>query len=82
MGKHTDGPWEAIDTGGFPYNIRSKDDVFVAACFTVRDETAANAKLIAAAPELLDALKEIVSNWDGEPEDMAAASAAIAKATR
>lgn len=42
----------------------------------------ANAKLIAAAPELLEALQEIVRNWDGEPEDMAAANAAISKATR
>lgn len=43
-------------------------------------EAEANAKLIAAAPDLLEALREIVSNWDGEPEDMAAANAAIAKA--
>lgn len=46
----------------------------------------ANAKLIAAAPELLRALEMIVSGYDAAPvpgmeTDIAAARAAIAKAT-
>lgn len=40
-----------------------------------------DARLIASAPELLEALKKVVRDWDGEPEDMADARAAIAKAT-
>lgn len=40
----------------------------------------ANARLIAAAPKLLKALKRIAFDWDGEPEDMAEANEAIAEA--
>jgi len=36
--------------------------------------------LIAAAPDLYEALEEIVFEWDGDPEDMHAARTAIAKA--
>lgn len=48
--------------------------------YFLTDEVRANAALIAAAPELYEALKQIVSDWDGEPEDMYSARAAIAKA--
>lgn len=77
--KHTSGPWEVApgnDVTGYPYfyiNGMSRS--------VELGELVANARLIAAAPEMLEALKEIVHNWDGEPEDMAAANAAIAKAT-
>jgi len=40
----------------------------------------ATSNLIAAAPELYAALEKIVLDWDGEPEDMFAARAALAKA--
>ena len=43
-------------------------------------ECTANAHLIAAAPDLYAALEKIVFDWDGEPEDMFAAQAALAKA--
>jgi hypothetical protein len=44
------------------------------------DPWEANARLIAAAPDLLEALERIVFDWDGEPDDMSEAHAAIAKA--
>lgn len=40
-----------------------------------------NARLMAAAPDLLAALQRIVKDWDGEPEDMQEAEEAIRKAT-
>jgi hypothetical protein len=36
--------------------------------------------IIAAAPDMLEALEVIVKDWEGEPEDMFWATAAIAKA--
>ena len=49
---------------------------------TLADEVKriAEAHLIAAAPDLYAALEQIVFDWDGEPEDMFAARAALAKA--
>lgn len=45
------------------------------------DEARANARLIAAAPELLEALQDYVSDWDnGLGPDIARLRAAIAKA--
>lgn len=40
----------------------------------------ANGHLFAAAPDLYSALEKIVLDWDGEPEDMSDARAALAKA--
>lgn len=48
--------------------------------FIGEDEQKANARLIAAAPEMLAALHGIFTDWDGEPEDMLEVRAAIAKA--
>lgn len=45
-----------------------------------REEVEANAHLFAAAPALYEALARIVRDWDGEPEDMFEASAALAQA--
>lgn len=89
MNKHTPGPWRA-----------QEDVVFLGGNASMHDEstwincnTAANARLIAAAPELLEALKELVA-WDleslpeevslgysGIEQDIARAKAAIVKAT-
>lgn len=44
------------------------------------NEVEATAHLFAAAPDLYEALDQIVFDWDGEPEDMADARAALAKA--
>jgi hypothetical protein len=53
--KHTPGPWE---TGG---RIVVGDGMVVADC---GEGAESNARLIAAAPELLDALSAIVARWD------------------
>lgn len=45
-----------------------------------RAERDANANLIAAAPDLYEALRQIVYDWDGEPEDVFDAQIALAKA--
>ena len=47
--------------------------------FVLTEEDWANARLIAAAPELLKCLKKIDSEWDGEPEDMYDVRKLIAK---
>ena len=92
MSKHTQGPWHTASdaTGGLKYIV------FDAAGWTVADAKVfhghhnagaadANARLIAAAPELLDALQclaNYVGGWDApDGHPCAIARAAIAKAT-
>lgn len=83
--RHTLGPWMA-DSGTFAV-VSSKGQV--AECGDCLDmsvaERAANAALIAAAPDLLAALKALVCAVDGgeeciEDERLAACRAAIARA--
>lgn len=77
MSKHTPGPWEAhvdgfgcSNTGG-PYVAVSCDGVAIAHVLC-GDRTgsrgdypfAANARLIAAAPELLEALNRVMQEWN------------------
>jgi hypothetical protein len=85
MSKHTPGPWfSQYDDNGF-YEIGS-EAVSLRLAFThgEGDTDEANARLIAAAPELLEALKDLLyqaklseneGGWDFEQ-----ATAAIAKA--
>ena len=80
--KHTPGPWHVERDD----DVVSPDGVLVATAFgscpgvTYDPESAAvDARLIAAAPELLDALKTAVDN-DGDLFDREAAIAAIEKA--
>lgn len=79
--KHTPGPWDIkFDS------IRSlTKPKYVAGIITVNndhDEAKANARLIAAAPELLNALKDMVATFSGyQGMELTAARAAIAKAT-
>jgi hypothetical protein len=91
MSKHTPGPWfiSRDERDGMSWNnhIASVPDPKSEICAMFHDGTPnneigeANAILIAAAPDLLKALKQIVSDWeDGEPEDIVDACAAIAKA--
>ncbi|ENM3028935.1 hypothetical protein AB7A55_004957 [Pseudomonas aeruginosa] len=86
MSKHTPGPWEYSPVRGSiallhiycadnkgPFHVERSDA-----------ETDANAKLIAAAPELLEALVNLlplISPLKAESQQVADASAAIAKAT-
>jgi len=86
---HTQGPWSYIGNG----DVVAKSDKYcggekdIASVFlTVNDEDEANARLIAAAPELLEALKDMLDGHEdactGYGEGAAdKARAAIAKAT-
>ena len=94
MSKHTPGPWSAhkpsavlgIKTDGRQWYIRAKD--CTVAC-TLDGESEENARLIAAAPDLLEALqrllpayREAVKLWDSNHDDAFTVQAhnAIAKA--
>ena len=59
MTQHTNSPWRVEDgEGGEHYEIRFRGVGSVAAVWGVTDESAANARLIASAPELLESLRE------------------------
>jgi hypothetical protein len=85
MSAHTKGTWRQGADGSAVFSGAR----FVASVFPMRDENAeeleANVRLIAAAPELLKELQELVEAYaDGEPnwkQIVSSASAAIAKAT-
>lgn len=108
MSAHTPGPWEyrqASNYCGFAIAPRGTLPTLAAVerprgnphtlnvtAFNFPGDTEANARLIAAAPELLDALRIVMSwidNWDPNftldaewPADRDSARAAIAKATQ
>jgi hypothetical protein len=83
MSKHTPGRWEAK-----PNSVVAPCDVrgFTSICLLIGghktgEEVRANARLIAAAPELLEALRDMVSDHAELSEaTLAFARAAIAKA--
>lgn len=90
MGKHTPGPWEAslnvCETRWLIYtqeqSLRHRG--YLASTAETNEDSEANAKLMAAAPDLLDALKELVTVAESHiscpcPE-IDEARAAIAKA--
>lgn len=97
MSAHTQGPWVQCDQfGPTSHGTCAKaisDNYLVASCtgYYGREQGQANARLIAAAPELLEALirleAELVEDKYGECyepspfENLALARAAIAKAT-
>ena len=96
MSKHTPGPWEVNYTKATT-QIKPNDGHGIVATIPVRysktdnlAENAANARLIAAAPELLEALKLVRHRlWtrrtkftDNDHAAMNAASSAIAKAEK
>ncbi|NBQ49284.1 MAG: hypothetical protein EBY40_01160 [Marivivens sp.] len=86
-GKHTDGPWIADGEGGGDYTVKDGADRVICdvapaagplrsdGCRLVLDgATKANARLIAASPELLDAGQEIdlaahLDGWDDHIDD-------------
>lgn len=82
---HTPGPWEVTD-----YGVEFEGARFGEVAFVVSKEreqfeaTEANARLIAAAPDLLSALEDFISALDGGAVNYdylaASARAAIAKA--
>jgi len=67
MNKHTPGPWQVTRLHGEPARaITNRDNVLVADCYPDTHEDLqlpqsyqANARLIAAAPDLLEVLKDI-----------------------
>jgi hypothetical protein len=80
---HTKGPWLAVqarhgDDSTWRVVILKKNRVQVLT--RVQTLKPSDAHLIAAAPDMLEALEVIVKDWEGEPEDMFWATAAIAKA--
>lgn len=96
--KHTPGPWRVDPNYNRDVQDANGCEVGAALCVTdigekwtisgritaSREEGAANARLIASAPELLAALREMVADVDGggsvSPYSVDAARAAIAKA--
>jgi len=82
---HTPAPWHACDNGDKTYHI-APDSAFVGGKRWYQDKVAtgiqseADARLIAAAPDLLAALIELASGHSMAGEEMA--RAAIAKATK
>lgn len=88
MSAHTPSPWTFVQsgTGDFPiWNVRIGTRGLITLPATAGMETMdADARLIAAAPELLEALKEIVAQSDADEWNGVSTSkarAAIAKAT-
>ena len=82
--KHTPGPWRADWV-----NVYRKDDHLADCCPKAKngiplEQKEANARLIAAAPELLAALKALVNMQKGHENwpEVKQAEAAIAKATQ
>src|SRR5690606_23383477 len=97
MGTHTPGPWELGEDGVWLGSVYSEDGLRIALVYgewdidepRPREEGEANARLIAATPDLLAALQSFVAavEDDGEPmpgarwhAECVAARAAIAKA--
>lgn len=90
--KHTPGPWAHINPDGFTVRHPQVYSDTGPVCNVTWlgdgriDELRANARIIAAAPDLLEALQEIVAAADGEgwaqlDATLANARAAITKAT-
>jgi hypothetical protein len=88
--QHTPAPWTARQEGGIiaPWNVTSDSLAYVAGTFgRTAQEQEANARLIAAAPDLLAALQECLSVLECfkpdevDPETTKVARVAIAKAT-
>lgn len=85
---HTPGPWEAkrlTDGDGEPYETLYMAHIDIEGVCMVwapvgHSEQEANAKLIAAAPELLEALKEVVAISDRKHDAWDKAKLAISKA--
>lgn len=92
---HTPGPWEVAYLDHAEQRVVRAEHYEVCTCWhhsvgSIEKEMEANARLIAAAPELMEALKEVMSwtrNWDVQfleddewPETEEKVRAAIAKA--
>ncbi|HIE5486920.1 hypothetical protein ACV33P_15575 [Pseudomonas aeruginosa] len=87
MSKHTPGPWQFSagadygDEGNYADVTALNGDMIIARVNNLIPASAANGELLAAAPNLLDALVALVECEQTTPEIWEAARAAIAKAT-
>jgi hypothetical protein len=87
MSKHTPGPWTAQSNGHYGFIIEHEGSSIAAVWGQKINMNAtplpasANACLIAAAPDLLEALKGVIAVADRKTNEFDAARAAIAKAT-
>lgn len=91
MSAHTPGPWTLVDATGEDLAIttegRMADDIVPIVEVDIdwdeplASEQYANAKLIAAAPKLLEALQAVVKVADRKTDEFDLAHAAIAAAT-
>ena len=59
--KHTEGSWKAFTANANGFGVTNGDTVIAIAGETDLPENVANANLIAAAPEMLELLKDILS---------------------
>lgn len=79
--KHTPGPWFAEEDEEGNWRVADEDGAWVARSLSWAREEEADAYLIAAAPDLLEALERMVSLFLRQnAHDVAGARAAIAKA--
>jgi hypothetical protein len=62
--KHTPGPWVAKPTGDTQWKVCHSGSEFGIVCVTSQGNDKANAELIAAAPDLLRALKDLREQVD------------------
>lgn len=63
--KHTKGPWHiGMKPGPIIYGLKGEQIADLRPHFLVDDEHAANVRLIAAAPDLLEALEDITSAYE------------------
>jgi hypothetical protein len=79
MSAHTPGPWVA-ETSGLPLAVTTEDGRHLATVYPSRDEGRANARLIAAAPDLLAALRTMVDAFNVKDIDPLVAFASIERA--
>ena len=71
--KHTPGPWQ-IDDMGDSFDVITNSDhplgpTWIAKVISGYDGDIENAKLIAAAPTLLEACSELLAEWDADHAD-------------
>ena len=66
MSKHTKGPWVAKDKG-YGWSIEAIGVWFGNPSWLSKKKTKANAILIAAAPDLLEAAEWLISSFQGAP---------------